>query len=73
MSSVRTSQLSFSHGSSIESCDKLMKGHLCILCVMDEMLSTAMLKCHIEMTHFKRAVFYKLAGKAGKKLYVALL
>jgi len=28
MSSVRISRLSFSHGSSIESCDKLMKGHL---------------------------------------------
>jgi len=73
MSSARISQLSFSHGSSIESCDKLMKGHLCLLCVMDEMLSTAMLKCHIEMKHFKRAVFCKMAGKAGKKLYVALL
>jgi len=41
--------------------------------VMDEMLSTAMLKCHIEMKHFKRAVFCKMAGKAGEKSYVALL
>jgi len=40
---------------------------------MDEMLSTTVLKCHIEMKHFKRTVFYKMAGKAGKKLYVALL
>jgi len=40
---------------------------------MDVMLSLAKLKCNIKMKHFRRAVFCKMAGKAGKKLYVALL